>query len=410
MVASTPAFIKRRAVIAAIAVLVGAFLSQEATVRHGLEAAQAFLLQPVRVRVHPLRIPVPGGTWVLGPHTPAVMAAETVLVEVATNSTDFWYIGLPTITKAVYTSVFCNQNGADSEICRQAPAMYDAIVAAGVDPALELAHAGNESSFGKGGVGMAPWHNLHGIHGHEGGLGISFYNGASGDEIMQRYDSYVDAVADWIHLIKDSGLYYPERNTPEAVLEIYCECPGPNGKGDYVQRMKDQINGWRAQSAAQAAAQPAPQPAQQAPSGHVRASDTRSYVLQAEVGVNVRAALNANNGRIRHFTLQPGETWSFGRSIAPISAMGYLPVVCGPAGCNSGGGWCDLTAMYVRVAEQIGLQSSFPAHDGVADPRFPGILLNDDGSGGDLTITNTTNIPVTFDAIEEGGTLTITAS
>jgi hypothetical protein len=141
-----------------------------------------------------------------------------------------------------------------------------------------------------------------------------------------------------------------------------------------------------------------------------RASDSRSYVLEGDVGTNVRAALSANNGAIQHFTIQPGETWSFGRSIAPISAMGYLPRVCGPAGCYEGGGWCDLSAMYVRVADQLGLQSNFPAHGGISDPRFPGILLNDDGSGGDLTITNTTTSPVTFVASEQDGTLTISAS
>lgn len=186
------------------------------------------------------------------PAPPAAVAVVT--------SDAYAYIGPPTISRAVYASVFCAQNGADSAICQQAPAMYDAVVAAGADPALELAHAGNESSFGTGGVGMAPWHNLHGIHGHAGGLGTPFVNSAPGDEDMQQYASYADAVADWVWLIRDGGLYYPERNDPESVLAIYCECGGASGKAAYVARMQAQIDGWRAQSS--------PPAAQSAPVGH----------------------------------------------------------------------------------------------------------------------------------------------
>ncbi len=131
------------------------------------------------------------------------------------------------------------------------------------------------------------------------------------------------------------------------------------------------------------------------------------YLLQGDVGTNVRAALGANGGALMGFVIQPGATWSFGHSIAPISALGALPVVCGPAGCNAGGGWCDLSALYVKVADQLGLQSTFPAHIGVADTRFPGILLDEQGNGGDLLVTNPTERPVTFQAQIEGDTLLI---
>jgi len=133
----------------------------------------------------------------------------------------------------------------------------------------------------------------------------------------------------------------------------------------------------------------------------------QAYMLQGAVGVNVRAALDANGGALQAFTIAPGQVWSFGHSIAPISALGDLPVVCGPAGCYAGGGWCDLSALYVKVADQLGLESSFPAHAGVADSRFPGILLDEQGGGGDLTITNTSARPVTFQAYQEGDTLII---
>jgi hypothetical protein len=131
------------------------------------------------------------------------------------------------------------------------------------------------------------------------------------------------------------------------------------------------------------------------------------HLLQGAVGTNVLAALNANGGAIQAFTIPPGGTWSFGHGIAPIAALGPLPVVCGPAGCYAGGGWCDLSALYVRVADQLGLTSRFPAHDGVADPRFPGILLDDNGDGGDLTIHNPTDRAVTFQTRVDGDRLVI---
>lgn len=137
------------------------------------------------------------------------------------------------------------------------------------------------------------------------------------------------------------------------------------------------------------------------------ASDTQTYLLAGDIGINVRAALNANGGALMAFDIAPGDTWSFGRSIAPISALGHLPVVCGPAGCYAGGGWCDLAAMYVRVADQLGVESHFPTHGGISDTRFPGILLDEWGQGGDLTITNTTTALVSFRVRVNGGALTV---
>lgn len=66
-----------------------------------------------------------------------------------------------------------------------------------------------------------------------------------------------------------------------------------------------------------------------------------------------------------------------------------------------------MSALYVKVADQLGLESRFPAHGGVADTRFPGILIDEDGNGGDLLITNTTAAPVTFRARFDGDTLII---
>jgi hypothetical protein len=320
-------------------------------------------------------------------------------------STSYTYIGPPTISRDVYASVFCNQNGANSTICQQAPAMYDAIVAAGADPALELAHAGNESSFGTGGVGMAPWFNLHGIHGHTTGpcqFGESFYNGAPGDEIMQRYKNNADAVSDWVCLIKDSGLYYPERNDPESVLAIYCECGGPNGKADYVARMKAKIDGWRAQSQA---------PRAETAPVQAYASNPIS-IDHSAFGVNVRAALIANGNALQNVTIQPGETWSFNASVGNPDQLSLATIV------HPGDGWCNLAARYAQVARPLGLTPQFEDHhagDLGGGPENSVAIWNINGQPGsdgekqDLEITNTLQRSVHFQAQQTDAGVVIVA-
>jgi hypothetical protein len=130
-----------------------------------------------------------------------------------------------------------------------------------------------------------------------------------------------------------------------------------------------------------------------------------AYLLQGDVGTNVRAALEANGGALQSFRIEPGATWSFGQSIAPISAMGRLATVAGVYA----GGWCDLSAEYLKVAQQLALEVHYIQHIGVSPP-FPSIWLNEWGegeSGQDLLITNTARAPVAFRAYAEGDTLII---
>jgi hypothetical protein len=133
-----------------------------------------------------------------------------------------------------------------------------------------------------------------------------------------------------------------------------------------------------------------------------------AYLLQGDVGTNVLAALSANGGALQRFTIPPGGTWSFGHSIAPISALGALAYVNGVYA----GGWCDLSAEYLKVAQQLGLEVRYIQHANVSTP-FPSIWLNEQGdgeNGQDLLITNTTTSPITFRASVEGGALVIEGS
>jgi hypothetical protein len=54
------------------------------------------------------------------------------------------------------------------------------------------------------------------------------------------------------------------------------------------------------------------------------------------------------------------------------------------------------------------LHPDYPQHTGIAEP-FPGIWLNNDGTGSDLRITNTLARPVAFRASEDASALVVSA-
>jgi hypothetical protein len=220
---------------------------------------------------------------------------------------------------------------------------------------------------------------------------------------VKEYASYQDGIKATVRTLQYSYTGYADileglrTNDPDRALAGLGSSPWAAEAG-YGARVREL---WRMEETRRGYAQPVSLP------NNVVQATGAAYLLQGDVGENVRAALNANGGALQSFEIQPGETWSFGHSIAPISALGSLPVVCGPAGCYAGGGWCDLSALYVKVADGLGLVSSFPPHAGVNDTRFPGILLDEWGGGGDLTITNTQAAPVIFRAYAEGNTLIV---
>lgn len=267
-------------------------------------------------------------------------------------------------------------------------AFYDLGVTWRIDPAYALAFFVEESSAGTN----PSWNGLkpdgsttHDIGNITCGGGFACYGR------WRDYPDWKTGIDDWYRLIRVEYIEQRGLTTVDEVIPIYAPA-FENDVGGYTNTVNALVGKWRTQ--------------QEAPSLSAQAVGA-PYLLQGDTGVNVTAALNANGGALMGFTIGPGETWSFGHSIAPISALGHLPVVCGPAGCNAGGGWCDLSALYVKVADQLGLVSSFPAHAGVSDPRFPGILLDENGNGGDLQITNTTGVTAVFRARVEGDSLIV---
>ncbi len=90
-------------------------------------------------------------------------------------------------------------------------------------------------------------------------------------------------------------------------------------------------------------------------------------------GINVKAALDANNGALRHITIKDGEQWSFNATV------GYVPNEKLAKIVNYGDGWCDLSCRYVQVVHGLGLKISHGTdieHGDIVFLQHGGIALN----------------------------------
>jgi hypothetical protein len=91
-------------------------------------------------------------------------------------------------------------------------------------------------------------------------------------------------------------------------------------------------------------------------------------------GLNVKAALDANNGALRNVVINDGERWSFNKSIGNPDQLKLLWV----SGVY-GGGWCDLACRYVQALKGLGLRITHGADMDSNDIVFlqhGGIALN----------------------------------
>jgi hypothetical protein len=143
--------------------------------------------------------------------------------------------------------------------------------------------------------------------------------------------------------------------------------------------------------------------------------------LAGDVGHNVRLALDANGGALKEVVIPPGATWSFNAAVGnPAPLVSNLRSVAGVLG----GGWCDLASRYVQAARPVLPPEAirFPNHVQTAGIGLWNVanedavaIWNIDGQPGsfggrqDLEITNTTDRPLRFRAVEGGGAVTIVA-
>ena len=131
------------------------------------------------------------------------------------------------------------------------------------------------------------------------------------------------------------------------------------------------------------------------------------------IGINVQAALDANQGALRHSIVHPGETWSFNYTVGDPSALSLATIV------HPGDGWCNLAARYAQAGRAAGLTAHFQDHgvgdlgggaeNSVAIWNIGGIPGTIDGRQ-DLELTNSTPYAVQLDAQEHDGSVVIIAT
>ncbi|HEX5692547.1 MAG TPA: hypothetical protein VFX76_21175 [Roseiflexaceae bacterium] len=196
-------------------------------------------------------------------------------------------------------------------------------------------------------------------------------------------------------IVSTAVLFFNARNTPTSQLTLW------NASSSIV----------AAHTEAPAAVQGDAQPDTSNRTFRAVASSVPLGVV-GDVGFNIRAALDASGGALRHVTVQPGATWSFNAAVGSpanveVRSVGGIP----------GGGWCDLASRYVQAARSLLPDSAIRFRNHVAST---GIGLTDvadedtvaiwnidgqpgtDGTRGDLEITNTLDKPLFFQVIEYG--------
>ena len=175
-----------------------------------------------------------------------------------------------------------------------------------------------------------------------------------------------------------------------------------------------QISAWLPrQPAAADAAMAGAEPAPQAITGMARAGTTSVPLsLAGDVGFNVLSALGAQGGALRSVEIRPGETWSFN---ATVGSPAYVEIRT--VGGVAGGGWCDLASRYVQAVRPLLPPEAvrFVNHVTTSGIRIADVADDDAvsiwnvngqaGSAGqsqDLEITNTLNVPLHFQVIDQG--------
>lgn len=166
----------------------------------------------------------------------ASYAAVPVRAPVVVSSQSFAFVQPPTISEDHYVAIL---TAAGSPAAAEGRAMYRVLVAAGVDPAIELAFSRKETEYGTTGPGRAPQHNLHGItcNGWDGGTctGPHHYR-------FSTYPSYTASVQAWATLIRAysaGGLV-----TPRLALPVYA--PSFENNTDLsITQVEQWLYGWR---------------------------------------------------------------------------------------------------------------------------------------------------------------------
>ena len=155
------------------------------------------------------------------------------------------YDAPPSVRRETYIAGWCTPGMVPgwgvSPACADAGAMYDVLVAAGLDPAVQFGQAAHETVLGQAGVGAPPIRNLHGVQCHAGDGRVGDVPVAWGNGCAGMYPTYIDSVRVWAALIRRE--YLPAGlNTPRTVVQRYAP-PGADGNDPpaYVAAMEAAI-------------------------------------------------------------------------------------------------------------------------------------------------------------------------
>lgn len=134
--------------------------------------------------------------------------------------------------------------------------MYDLLVAAGLDPAVQYGQAYHETSLGRAGVGRPPIHNLHGVQCHAGDERIADSPVPWGNGCAGVYADYPTAVRVWARLILREYVTAGYR-TPQTAVWRYAP-PGVDGNHPpaYLASMLAHVDALRQRAAGSSSSSP----------------------------------------------------------------------------------------------------------------------------------------------------------
>ncbi len=179
-------------------------------------------------------------------HAPASAAPPQQLTH---EDAEFLFVGPPTVSLDTYQSVYCQPRyGGPSAACAHTPQMYQMLVAAGIDPVIEMAFAAKETEFGNTGPGREPQRNIHNISCNDWDLGTCegphHYRFAT-------YPTYLHGIHAWITLMLNRGTYVDAGNmTFRQIIPIYAP-PFENDTELYINQVEGMVRTWRGWDATQ---------------------------------------------------------------------------------------------------------------------------------------------------------------
>lgn len=153
-------------------------------------------------------------------------------------------VGPPSLSRDAYRSLLCTpRNGQVPPPCPEADHMYDLLVTAGLDPAVQLAFAMQETELGTTGPGRPPQRNLHNLE-------CNAWDGGTCDGPhhlrFSAYPSYTWATWAWATPLLTRGRYVDAGNaTVEQILPIYAP-PVENDTAGYIATVRHLVADWRA--------------------------------------------------------------------------------------------------------------------------------------------------------------------